>query len=62
MMRWLWIECPQFTATVDLNENDTIIEAPPSFQEFIGKHRSILEYHLKERFLDLEIQEKSFIL
>ena len=61
-MKWLWIECNQFTVTIDLNENDTIIAVPPELSHFVGKHRSLLEFHLKAEFPDIEIQEKGFNL
>lgn len=60
--KWLWMECEKFTATVDLNENDTVIETPPQLSQFKNKHRSILEFHLKGEFPNIVIQEKEFKL
>ena len=62
IMRWLWMECEKFTATVDLNENDTVVEAPPQMSNFVGKHRSILEFHLTKEYPDIVMQEKEFKL
>jgi len=61
-LRWLWITDEKFVATVDLNENDTVIETPPQLSQFKNKHRSILEFYLKGEFPNIVIQEKEFKL
>jgi len=57
-VKWLWMECEKFTATVDLNQNDTVIDAPPQMKNFVGKHKSCLEFYLKSEYPDIEIQER----
>ena len=56
--KWLWMECEKFTATVDLNQADTVIDAPEALKCFVGKHKSYLEFHLKSEYPDIEIQER----
>jgi hypothetical protein len=50
-MSWLWIDCPDYTVRVELDENNMVKSLPPifikRFKTYFGKHKDEFIKQLK---------------